>query len=199
MTLVRTLSVPTLASVFALGLAVLAAGPASGQASASPPASQPASPSASQPAGPIATATLAHADGTPAGMARIVMSGGHAMIAIELTGIPAGEHGLHLHMTGQCQGPAFTSAGGHLNPTARAHGMDNPAGSHLGDLPNVTADATGKVSAVIHYGGDPQALAAALFDADGSALVLHAAADDYKTDPSGNSGARIACGVLTRG
>jgi len=154
---------------------------------------------ASEPVVPLATTTLVHGDGTPAGMARIVASGGHAMIAIELTGIPAGEHGLHLHTTGKCDGPAFASAGGHLNPAAKAHGMDNPAGSHLGDLPNVMADAQGKVSTVIHYGGDPQALATALFDADGAALVLHAAADDYKTDPSGNSGARIACGVLAKG
>jgi len=154
---------------------------------------------ASEPAVPLAEASLVHPDGTPAGKARIVTAGGHAMIAIELTGIPAGEHGLHLHTTGKCDGPAFASAGGHLNPGGKAHGMDNPAGSHLGDLPNVTADAQGKVSTVIHYGGDPQALATALFDADGSALVLHAGADDYKTDPSGNSGARIACGVLTRG
>lgn len=151
-----------------------------------------------EPAVALATATLAHSDGTPAGLARIVTQGGHAMIVVELTGIPAGPHGLHLHMTGKCEGPAFTSAGGHLNPSGKQHGMDNPAGSHLGDLPNVTADAQGKVSAKIHYGGDPAALAAALFDADGSALVLHAGADDYKTDPAGQSGARIACGVLTK-
>ena len=148
---------------------------------------------------PLATATLVHADGTPAGMARIVADGGHAMIAVELTGIPAGPHGLHLHTTGQCDAPGFTTAGGHLNPGAKQHGADNPAGAHLGDLPNVTADASGTVSVVIHFAGAPDALVAALFDADGSALVLHAGPDDYKTDPSGNSGTRIACGVLTKG
>ena len=120
------------------------------------------------------------------------------MIAVELTGIPAGPHGLHLHTTGQCDAPGFTTAGGHLNPGAKQHGADNPAGAHLGDLPNVTADASGTVSVVIHFAGAPDALVAALFDADGSALVLHAGPDDYKTDPSGNSGTRIACGVLTK-
>ncbi len=174
--------------------------PAFALALAAPALAAPAAPSppATEPAAPLATATLVHSDGTPAGMARIVAPGGHAMIVVELTGIPAGPHGLHLHMTGKCEGPAFTSAGGHLNPAGKQHGMDNPAGSHLGDLPNVTADAQGKVSAKIHYGGDPAALAAALFDADGSALVLHAGPDDYKTDPAGQSGARIACGVLTK-
>lgn len=154
---------------------------------------------ASEPAVPLATAAFVHADGTAAGTARIVTKGDHAMIVVELTGIPAGPHGLHLHTIGQCDGPGFATAGGHLNPLGKQHGMDNPAGSHLGDLPNLTADAAGKVSGVIHFGGDPKALVAALFDADGSALVLHAAADDYKTDPSGTSGARIACGVLTKG
>jgi Cu-Zn family superoxide dismutase len=147
----------------------------------------------------LAAASFIHGDGSPAGMARIFTAGGHATIVIDLSGIPPGPHGLHLHTTGKCDGPGFTTAGGHLNPTGRQHGVNNPSGSHLGDLPNLTADAAGRISARIHFGGDPQALATALFDADGSALVLHAAADDYKTDPAGNSGARIACGVLDKG
>lgn len=148
---------------------------------------------------PLATASLVHGDGTPAGLVRLASVKGHAVVVVELTGIPAGPHGLHLHMVGKCDIPGFTTAGGHLNPTGKLHGADNPSGAHLGDLPNVTADAAGKISAVIHFAGDPAALTTALFDADGAALVLHAAADDYKTDPSGNSGARIACGVLNKG
>ncbi|MBC2669945.1 superoxide dismutase family protein [Novosphingobium piscinae] len=166
---------------------------------AGPAAATAAEPTAPALAPPLATARLVHSDGTPAGLARIISADGHAVIVVEITGVPAGPHGLHLHAVGQCAGPAFLSAGSHLNPAAKAHGIDNPAGSHLGDLPNLTADAQGRISARIHFAGDPQALATALFDADGSALVLHAGPDDYKTDPAGNSGSRIVCGVLTKG
>jgi Cu-Zn family superoxide dismutase len=102
-------------------------------------------------------------------------------------------------MVGSCEGPAFTSAGGHLNPGARQHGTLNPAGSHTGDLPNLTVTSNGTGTLSAELSGTKAELEAALFDADGTALVIHAAADDYKTDPTGNSGARIACGVLKRG
>lgn len=102
-------------------------------------------------------------------------------------------------MTGRCEGPAFTSAGGHLNPGEKQHGTLNPAGSHTGDLPNLNIVSNGAGTLSVELSGTRAELEAALFDADGTALVIHATADDYKTDPTGNSGARIACGVLTRG
>ena len=146
----------------------------------------------------IATVALTQADGTPAGSARIAASGAVVRLIVSASGLAPGPHGLHLHTTGLCEAPAFASAGAHLNPTGSGHGTANPAGSHLGDLPNLTIDAEGggKIDAVLR--GTPAEITAALFDVDGTALVIHAAADDYRTDPSGNSGARIACGVLRR-
>jgi len=112
-----------------------------------------------------------------------------------LTGLPPGEHGFHIHTVGRCD-PPFETAGPHWNPANRQHGRQNPNGSHEGDLNGfiVGSDGVGHVNDVFTI----QPLNP-LFDADGSSLVVHAQADDYKTDPSGNSGARIACGVLTRG
>ncbi len=108
-------------------------------------------------------------------------------------GVAAGVHGIHVHAVGKCEG-AFTTAGGHFNPTNKQHGLMNPAGPHAGDLPNITIDAKGAFSTT----GAGLTLAQVL-DADGAALIIHAAADDGKTDPSGNSGARVACGVIKAG
>jgi Cu-Zn family superoxide dismutase len=112
---------------------------------------------------------------------------------IEARGLPHGVHGLHVHAVGRCDPPDFASAGPHWNPAARKHGMNNPAGPHAGDLPNVEVAANGVLGATVTL---PAASMAALIDADGAALVLHGQADDYVTDPSGNSGPRIACAVL---
>ncbi|MDB5723484.1 MAG: superoxide dismutase family protein [Novosphingobium sp.] len=148
----------------------------------------------------IASGTLATATGEPAGTATITVArGGSPMLRITASGLPAGVHGVHIHTTGKCEGPAFTSAGGHLNPGGHQHGKDNPAGSHLGDLPNLTIDEHGNGELVQAMTGDAATLRAQLLDADGAAVVVHAAADDYHTDPSGNSGARIACAVLNGG
>jgi Cu-Zn family superoxide dismutase len=117
-------------------------------------------------------------------------------LTVEASHLPAGTHGTHLHAAGVCEGPGFTSAGPHLNPLARKHGLRNPEGPHLGDLPNLIVGANGAgrmdvmLAASLLPGHPP------LFDADGTALVVHAAADDMMTEPSGNSGARIACGIL---
>jgi Cu-Zn family superoxide dismutase len=110
-------------------------------------------------------------------------------------GLPPGAHGIHLHASGRCE-PPFESAGAHWNPTRRLHGTANPQGPHLGDMPNlvVAGDGTGTVS-VMTPGGTLSG-ADALLDADGAAVVIHAGPDDYRTDPSGNSGERIACGVV---
>ncbi|HYH82849.1 MAG TPA: superoxide dismutase family protein [Longimicrobium sp.] len=117
-------------------------------------------------------------------------------LVVESSAMPEGVHGTHLHATGRCDAPEFTTAGPHLNPTNRQHGMRNPQGPHLGDLPNlvVSANGRGRIEATVR--GSLTAGQAPLFDADGTALVVHATADDYVTDPSGNSGARIACGVM---
>lgn len=146
----------------------------------------------------LGQATLRLANGLPAGTAQLLASGSQVNISIAVAGISEGVHGVHLHMVGSCEAPDFTSAGGHLNPDNREHGHENPAGAHLGDLPNITAGTagTGTVSATLR--GSREEVLARLFDADGTAVVVHATADDYRTDPSGNSGARIACGVLTR-
>ena len=118
-------------------------------------------------------------------------------LVVDAKGLPAGVHGVHLHTVGQCTPPDFASAGGHWNPTHKMHGKDNPMGEHMGDLPNMTvgADGTGHLDATIPgamlSGGDMP-----LLDADGASVVIHATADDYKTDPSGNSGGRIACGTI---
>lgn len=150
----------------------------------------------SQPA-PFAKVQLVRADGSAVGSAELVRRGSETSINVTISGTPGAVHGLHLHTVGKCEAP-FTSAGPHLNPTGHQHGRDNPQGAHLGDLPNVAigSDGQGRVSVLLSQ--DAAAFDAAVFDADGTAIVLHAAADDYRTDPSGNSGARIACGVVTR-
>lgn len=146
----------------------------------------------------IARVELRQANGTPAGTAMLTAAGDKVTISIAAIGLAEGLHGLHLHMVGTCEGPAFTSAGPHLNPANHQHGTLNPAGSHLGDLPNLTVakQEAGALSAQIV--GTRAAIEASIFDADGTALVVHASADDYVTDPSGNSGTRIACGIFKR-
>ena len=117
-------------------------------------------------------------------------------VRVQAAGLPAGHYGIHLHAVGRCEGPAFASAGAHWNPTARQHGSLNPAGHHLGDMPTLDVDASGDGRLEFEIAGASLSGANGLFDADGTAVVIHAAADDYRTDPSGNSGARIACGVF---
>lgn len=146
----------------------------------------------------LASGTLHTANGAPAGTVVVLAAGNELTVNVAAIGLPAGAHGLHLHMVGSCDGPGFASAGGHLNPHAMQHGTANPAGSHLGDLPNLVIDSHGAGALTARLRDDRTAAEAELFDADGTALVVHADADDYKTDPSGNSGTRIACAVLKR-
>ena len=119
-------------------------------------------------------------------------SGGISLI-INAGGVPHGLHGVHVHTIGRCDPATFETAGPHWNPTGRKHGFNAAQGSHSGDLPNVTASTSGVVRQTLVLAGSSLAQ---LADADGSALVVHAGADDYVTDPSGNSGAKIACAVL---
>jgi len=146
----------------------------------------------------VGSASLALADGTPAGTVELLTNGGKLSLKVAVTGIPEGTHGFHLHMTGECTPPDFTSAGGHLNPAGKEHGHENPAGSHLGDLPNLVVAADGTASTTADLGNEDQSVIDSLFDADGTAVVVHADADDYRTDPTGNAGSRLACGVLER-
>jgi superoxide dismutase, Cu-Zn family len=146
-----------------------------------------------------ATATFMNAEGAELGVVTLTQGEGSVSISGELTGVPAGEHGFHFHQTGDCDAATmFESAGSHFNPTEHQHGLENPEGPHAGDLPNVTATEAGTVTVDLSTDmislteGDP----AYVFDDDGTALVLHADADDNVTDPSGNSGDRIACAVI---
>jgi Cu-Zn family superoxide dismutase len=136
---------------------------------------------------------LVNASGQSIGSVRAWQTSGSVTFRIDAAGLPHGVHGLHIHSIGRCDPPDFASAGPHWNPLGKQHGMNNPAGAHAGDLHNVTVAANGVLGETITV---PGASMASLLDADGASIVLHAAADDYVTDPSGNSGARIACAVL---
>lgn len=143
-----------------------------------------------------AVAMLHDAAGAEVGRATATEVAGGLRVTLDVHGLPPGQHGAHVHTVGLCDAPGFTTAGGHWNPTARQHGSMNPAGQHQGDLPNLIVGAGGRgtLGAVI-----PGATLAGLLDADGAALVVHAGPDDLMTDPAGNSGGRIACGVFARG
>jgi len=142
-------------------------------------------------------AALKTADGKDAGLVTLSEDGKGVTVKVEVAGLEPGEHGLHLHMIGRCEGPKFESAGGHWNPTGKQHGRDNPEGAHLGDLANLGVGADGRGSSTFLIGGATlKGAQNPLIDLDGAALVVHAKPDDYKTDPSGSSGDRIACAVL---
>jgi superoxide dismutase, Cu-Zn family len=140
-----------------------------------------------------AHAVLRNAAGAQLGTARLTGSHGGVRVRIDVRGLARGRYGVHIHAVGRCEGPDFTSAGAHWNPTARQHGSLNPQGHHLGDLPNLEVGANGRGRVEFGISG---ATLGRIVDVDGAAIVIHAAADDYRTDPSGNSGARIACGIL---
>jgi Cu-Zn family superoxide dismutase len=146
---------------------------------------------------PPAAATLRDAAGTVKAQASMADVNGGVRVSIEAVAMAPGAYGAHIHTVGRCDPPDFASAGPHWNPTSRQHGKDNPQGAHKGDLPNllVGADGRGSVSFTVD-GVSLRGGATPVLDADGASVMIHAAADDYRTDPSGNSGARIACGVF---
>ncbi len=151
---------------------------------------------APMPAAESATATLKDATGREIGVLTLTDVAGGIQVAGTLSGLPPGEHGIHLHTTGQCEAP-FTSAGGHWNPTGRQHGTENPEGAHFADMPNIMVAADSSVSVMARTPGGTLHGENALLDDDGAAVVVHAGPDDYKSDPAGDAGARIACGVVT--
>lgn len=140
-----------------------------------------------------AVAELRLASGSPAGSATATLVQGGVRIEVVGIGLPPGPHGVHVHTVGRCDAPDFASALGHWNPTAHQHGAQNPAGPHAGDLPNLLIGTDGRGTLAITLPGGTYE---GLMDADGAAFIVHAGVDDLKTDPAGNSGGRIACGVF---
>jgi Cu-Zn family superoxide dismutase len=146
-----------------------------------------------------AKADLLNAKGAPIGTATLSEKADGVQVDLKVFGLPPGLHGFHIHAVGRCQAPDFASAGPHFNPEGKQHGWDNPLGHHLGDLQNLDVGPDGKAKVRIlvpgvSLGEGPKSL----FHEGGTALVIHAKPDDGKTDPAGNAGARIACGVVIR-
>lgn len=146
-----------------------------------------------------AGAELRSESGQVIGTATFTEDGGRVRLTVEATGLAPGPHGIHVHAVGKCDSPGFTSAGGHHNPLGKKHGLAAADGAHAGDLPNLEADQAGQAryetrTDLLTLGDGPTSV----FDADGSAVVIHAKADDQRTDPTGDSGGRVACGVIVR-
>ncbi|MGN6375595.1 MAG: superoxide dismutase family protein [Sphingomonas sp.] len=146
--------------------------------------------------GLMATAILHGADGRTVGRAVAQEVEGGLRLSLDAQGLLPGQHGVHVHTVGRCDPPDFTSAGGHWNPLGTHHGANNPAGPHMGDLPNLDINTDGHGSIAVNV---PGATMAGLLDSDGSAIVIHAGPDDLMSDPAGNSGPRVACGVFMPG
>jgi len=142
---------------------------------------------------------LLNAKGAPVGTATFSEKSNGVQLDLKVSNLPPGLHGFHIHAAGKCEAPDFASAGPHLNPEGKQHGWDNPLGHHLGDLQNLNVGPDGKANVRVLVPGVTLGEGAnSLFHEGGTALVIHAKPDDGKTDPAGNAGARIACGVITR-
>jgi len=146
------------------------------------------------------TVMLKNASGSDIGTATILSKGSGVEVKLNVKDLTPGVHAVHFHQNARCDPPDFKSAGGHFNPTGKHHGFDNPEGHHAGDMRNFTVKPNGTAKAtvedtdvVLGTGSESNSL----FANGGTAIVIHAKADDYKTDPAGNSGDRVACGVIT--
>jgi superoxide dismutase, Cu-Zn family len=154
---------------------------------------------AAEPAKPLlAKAELKDASGKKVGDVSLEQTPNGVLVFADLTGLPPGVHAMHIHEAAKCE-PPFKTAGGHFNPGAKEHGMKNMKGMHAGDLPNVEVPKEGalKVQALVQgvsLGEGPTSL----FGKSGTSIVIHAGVDDYATNPAGNAGDRIACGVVEK-
>lgn len=176
-----------LSSIALVGPALAQDKPA-GQASSAPQATE------------VASAVMMDSDGQMMGTVALTGSAHGVLVRTDLTRVAPGVHAFHIHETGKCEGPDFKSAGGHYDPGNREHGFLSPKGQHAGDLPNIFVGPSQTLSNEIfawQVSLDPNA-ENTLFDTDGSSLVIHAKPDDYRTDPAGDAGNRIACGVIRR-
>jgi Cu-Zn family superoxide dismutase len=142
--------------------------------------------------------TLIGTKGKPIGTAELSMTAEGTKVSLQASGLTPGPHGIHFHEFGKCEAPDFKTAGSHLNPFSRMHGLDNPAGPHAGDLPNIVVQADGKVKTefVTSRVTLDRVMTNGLLRDGGTSLVIHEGKDDQHTDPAGNSGARVACGVI---
>jgi Cu-Zn family superoxide dismutase len=158
-----------------------------------------AAPAKKPPATKPVTVKLSDAKGKSVGTAKLSADAGGVKIALAVKGLSPGDHAIHIHQTAKCDAPDFKSAGGHFNPENKKHGSANPEGAHAGDMPNFTVDAKGASTAsVVAPGATLDEGAHSVFTAGSTALVIHEKADDLKTDPTGNAGNRIACGVIKK-
>ncbi len=150
-------------------------------------------------AGPTGKAALKNAEGKEVGTATFTPAKDGVKVQVQVANLSPGKHGIHVHAVAKCEPPDFKSAGGHFNPTGKKHGLHSPEGAHAGDMPNLTVGKDGKAKATFTAKGATLGEGeGSLFGPDGTALVIHADPDDEKTDPAGNSGARIACGVIEK-
>ncbi len=150
-----------------------------------------------------AHAVLINSEGKDIGYVLIQTEKAGVRLSFHLTSIPPGLHGFHIHETGKCEPPEFTSAGGHYNPLGKKHGKDNPKGEHVGDLPNLDVGPEGKLTHYVLWLSKPDIKLTddpdGLLKKEGTAFVIHAKPDDYVSDPAGDAGPRIACGVIKPG
>ncbi len=186
----------TLAALFALALilAACATGPENGKSSAT------ANPDSfiAAPTNVRAQAPIADAKGAAVGLASFAEERVGVRVDVRVRGLAPGLHGIHVHAVGKCEPPAFTTAGGHFNPSQKQHGALNPSGLHAGDLGNieVKSDGTGTLSFLTPLLSLAPGASQSVLSSGGLSVVIHAQPDDEKTDPSGNSGDRVACGVV---
>jgi Cu-Zn family superoxide dismutase len=160
---------------------------------------QPRGPGGTSLEAPSATASLVDSTGARVGVATFSDSAGSGWLAVSVTGLTPGPHGMHIHESGTCTTPEFKSAGGHFNPDSKKHGTANPEGPHAGDLPNLLVEEDGSADTTLAVSRSLLAEgASSMLGAQQRSLVIHADPDDEKTDPSGNSGARVVCGVIER-